>query len=75
MNKNVAGVTVPDDMIERMKKAEDKVATSVEITVELVKGLQPHCQGLHFMPLGWNQHVVTVPRRVRPVDSRQPRSR
>ena len=60
MNKNVAGVTVPDDMIARMKTATDKVATSVEITVELVKGLQPLCQGLHFMPLGWNQHVVTV---------------
>lgn len=60
MNKNVAGVTVPEEMIERMKTAEDKVATSVEITVELVKGLMPLCQGLHFMPLGWNQHVVTV---------------
>jgi 5,10-methylenetetrahydrofolate reductase len=60
MNKNVAGVTVPDDMIERMKTAEDKVATSIEITVELVKGLQLLCSGLHFMPLGWNQHVVTV---------------
>ncbi len=60
MNKNVAGVTVPDAMIQRMKSAESKVATSIEITVELVKGLQPLCQGLHFMPLGWNQHVVTV---------------
>ncbi|NLO72506.1 MAG: 5,10-methylenetetrahydrofolate reductase [candidate division WS1 bacterium] len=60
MNNNVAGVTVPDEMIERMKKAEDKVATSIEITVELVKGLQPLCQGLHFMPLGWNKHQATV---------------
>jgi len=51
---------VPDEMIERMKKAEDKVATSIEITVELVKGLQPLCQGLHFMPLGWNKHQATV---------------
>jgi 5,10-methylenetetrahydrofolate reductase len=60
MNKNVAGVMVPDEMIDRMKTAEDKVATSIEITVELVKGLRPLCQGLHFMPLGWNQHVPPV---------------
>ncbi len=60
MNENVAGVTVPDEMIQRMKKAKDKVATSIEITVELVKGLMPYCQGVHMMPLGWNQHVVTV---------------
>jgi 5,10-methylenetetrahydrofolate reductase len=60
MNNNVAGVTVPDEMIEKMKTSKDKVATSIEITVELVKGLQPLCQGIHTMPLGWNQHVVTV---------------
>ncbi len=60
MNKNVAGVQVPDEMIAKMKETDDKVATSIEITVELVNGLMPHCQGIHMMPLGWNQHVVTV---------------
>ena len=60
MNKNVAGVKVPDEMIARMKETDDKVATSIEITVELVKGLMPLCQGVHMMPLGWNKHVVTV---------------
>ncbi len=60
MNNNVAGVKVPDEMIAQMKETDDKVATSIEITVELLKGLQPLCQGVHMMPLGWNQHVVTV---------------
>ena len=60
MNNNVAGVKVPDEMIARMKETDDKVATSIEITVELVKGLRPLCQGVHMMPLGWNKHVVTV---------------
>lgn len=60
MNANVAGVQVPEEMIARMKASKDKVATSIEITVELVKGLMPHCQGIHMMPLGWNEHVVTV---------------
>jgi 5,10-methylenetetrahydrofolate reductase len=60
MNANVAGVQVPDEMIARMKETTDKVATSIAITVELVRGLMPHCQGVHMMPRGWNQHVVAV---------------
>lgn len=57
MNKNVAGVTVPDELIERMANAEDRKAETIEITIELVQALKPMCQGIHFMPLGW-MHVV-----------------
>jgi len=60
MNKFVSGVTVPKDMIARMKETDDKVQTSIEITVELVNGLRDTAQGIHMMPLGWNKHVATV---------------
>ncbi len=60
MTKFVAGVSVPKDMIARMKETDDKVQTSIEITVELVNALKDKCQGIHMMPLGWNKHVPTV---------------
>jgi len=60
MNKFVAGVSVPKDLISRMKETENKVRTSIEITVELVNGFKSLCQGIHMMPLGWNKHVATV---------------
>lgn len=60
MNKNVAGVRVPQNLIEEMDKATDKVAKSIEITVKLIKQLKPLCQGIHIMPLGWDKHVPTV---------------
>lgn len=60
MNKFVAGVNVPKDLISRMKETESKVQTSIEITVELVNGFKDLCQGIHMMPLGWNKHVATV---------------
>jgi len=60
MNKFVAGVSVPKDLISRMKETENKVQTSIEITVELVNGFKDLCQGIHMMPLGWNKHVATV---------------
>ena len=60
MNKNVAGVFVPEDLIERMADTEDKVKTSIEITAELIKQLRDMCQGVHIMAIGWEKKVPLV---------------
>ncbi|MBU1905928.1 MAG: methylenetetrahydrofolate reductase [Candidatus Omnitrophica bacterium] len=60
MNKNVAGVSVPDDLIKEMEGAKDKVATSIEIASRLIKELKPMCQGIHIMPIGWDKKVPLV---------------
>jgi methylenetetrahydrofolate reductase (NADPH) len=60
MNKNVAGVFVPDDLIEKMADAEDKVKTSVEIAAELIRQLKDMCQGVHIMAIGWEKKVPLV---------------
>ncbi len=60
MNKNVAGVLVPDELIEKMKETQDKVATCVEIAAGLIKALRPLCQGVHIMPIGWDNKVPLV---------------
>jgi 5,10-methylenetetrahydrofolate reductase len=60
MNKNVAGVLVPDNLIEKMSKAEDRVKTSIEIAADLIKGLKGLCQGVHIMPIGWEKRVPAV---------------
>jgi methylenetetrahydrofolate reductase (NADPH) len=74
MNANVAGVTVPDELIKRMaaagaadkqakeegKKGGNAVRTSIEIAVELIQGLKPLCRGVHLMPLGWGHHVPRI---------------
>ncbi|MBL7069854.1 MAG: methylenetetrahydrofolate reductase [Candidatus Omnitrophica bacterium] len=60
MNKNVAGVTVPDELIKKMQEAEDKVAVSVEIAAGLIKAMKPICQGMHIMPIGWDTKVPLV---------------
>ncbi|MGD9518503.1 MAG: methylenetetrahydrofolate reductase [Armatimonadota bacterium] len=57
MNKNVAGVTVPSALIERMQNTQDKKQETTQITIELIDALRPMCQGVHIMPLGW-MHVV-----------------
>ncbi len=60
MNQNVAGVHVPDELINKMKDAQDKVATSVDIAAEIIKRLKPFCQGVHIMPIGWDKYVPRV---------------
>jgi methylenetetrahydrofolate reductase (NADPH) len=60
MNKNVAGVFVPDNLIKEMEVTKDKVATSVEISARLIKELKPMCQGIHIMPIGWDKVVPRV---------------
>jgi len=63
MNANVAGVFVPDNLIEELKKDKEKTKsgeTGIEIAVRLVKGLKPYCHGIHIMPLGWDSKVPEI---------------
>lgn len=60
MNKNVAGVFVPDNLIKEMEETKDKSATSIEIAARLIKELKPMCQGMHIMPIGWDKKVPLV---------------
>ena len=60
MNRNVAGVHVPEHLISRMEEAEDKVAASINIAAELVKGMKEFCHGVHIMALGWEKWVPDV---------------
>ncbi|MFH1189550.1 MAG: methylenetetrahydrofolate reductase [Candidatus Omnitrophota bacterium] len=60
MNKNVAGVSVPDELIKEMDIAKDKTAASVDIAARLIKALKPLCRGVHIMPIGWNKKMPLV---------------
>ena len=60
MNKNVAGVHVPEALIEEMDKAGDKRQQSTEIAARLIKDMKGLCQGVHIMAIGWEKMVPAV---------------
>ena len=60
MNRNVAGVHVPDNLIEEMDEAEDRAKKSIEIAARLSKEMKPRCQGVHIMAIGWEKKVPEV---------------
>lgn len=60
MNKNVAGVHVPEVLIEEMDSAVNRVQKSVEIAARLINEMKGMCQGVHIMAIGWEKRVPAV---------------
>ncbi len=62
MNKNVAGVRVPDSLIDEMADVpkDKRAAKSIEITARLINEMKDMCQGVHLMPIGWEKKVPAV---------------
>jgi methylenetetrahydrofolate reductase (NADPH) len=62
MNANVAGVHVPDDLIQKMSAAakEDREKTGIQIAADLIKQMKPMCQGVHIMAIGWEKKVPEI---------------
>ncbi len=60
MNKNVAGVFVPEELIDKMATAEDRTATGIEIAANLIKQLKDICHGIHIMAIGWEKKVPAI---------------
>ena len=62
MNKNVAGVVVPDSLIDDMAAVEktDRRKKSAEIAGRLVAQMKDMCQGAHLMTLGWTALVPDI---------------
>ena len=53
MRDNVAGMTVPDHLIDRMKKAEDPKEEGQQIAIEQVQEMKEieGVKGVHFMAI------------------------
>jgi len=52
LNRHLKSGLVPDYIIKKLAKATDRQKTSIEIFVEIVKGLKDLCQGIHIITIG-----------------------
>jgi methylenetetrahydrofolate reductase (NADPH) len=63
MNANVAGVNVPEELIEELKKDKEKTnsgRTGVEIAIRIINEIKDCCQGVHLMTLGWEDKLPAI---------------
>ena len=63
MNNNVAGIHVPQHMIDALAADKERAKagiTGVEIAAKIIKECRPYCQGVHIMALGWEDKVPAL---------------
>lgn len=63
MNENVAGVNVPEHLIKELEKDKEKTKsgqTGVEIAAKIINEIKSYCNGVHIMPLGWNDKISQI---------------
>ncbi len=63
MNANVAGVSVPEELIEQLKADKEKTKsgqTGVEIAIRIINEIKDCCQGIHLMVLGWEDKLPAI---------------
>lgn len=62
MRDSVAGLTVPDELIDRMAAAEDKAEEGIRICVEQIQRLRKikGVAGIHLMAIEWEHRVPEI---------------
>ncbi len=60
INKNLPGVFVPEPLIEEIGGAADRVKAAFALCARLVQELRGLCQGVHFLPAGWERKVPAI---------------
>jgi len=71
INSNLPGVTVPENLIRELEglPRSQLVEKSQQISIALLKKMKPLCQGIHFIPAGWENHVPGIVQELRPPKS------
>lgn len=62
MTKKVSGMSIPEHLLERMRKAEDAQEEGIAIALELIGRLRKieGLSGIHIMAVGWETIVPTI---------------
>jgi methylenetetrahydrofolate reductase (NADPH) len=63
MNKSVAGINVPEHLIDELKKDKEATKageTGARICAEFLKEARGMCEGAHLMTLGWERLVPRI---------------
>ena len=60
MNAHVPGIEVPDTLVQKIANANDRAATSSEISASIISEIRPMCRGVHVMAIGWEDKVPGI---------------
>ncbi len=61
MNANIPGMSVPKEMIDELKAAGDRAEdVGVDIAVQSIKAVRPHCDGVHIMAIKATHRLAEI---------------
>jgi len=62
MKKEVPGVKISNEYIDRLKEAQDPKEEGIKIAVEMIQSLQKikGVRGFHLMPVMWESITPTI---------------
>ena len=62
MKNNVAGMSIPDELITRMESAEDAKEEGIKICLEMIEKIKKieGVSGIHLMPIGWESITPVI---------------
>jgi methylenetetrahydrofolate reductase (NADPH) len=63
IQNNVSGMIVPDELVERLKNAEDPKREGVDICIEQIKYIKENIKGVHgvhIMAIAWEEVVPEI---------------
>ncbi len=62
MKNNVAGMSIPDELITRMEAAEEPKEEGIKICLEMIEKIKniEGVSGIHLMPIGWESITPVI---------------
>ena len=63
MNNNVAGIAIPQSIIEELKADKERTKagiTGTEIAARIIRECKDYCRGVHIMTLGWENKIPSL---------------
>lgn len=60
LNRNIPGVQVPQDLLQRLEDATDPLLEGVQIAHEMVGLAREYCQGVHLMTFGHEDLIPQI---------------
>lgn len=60
LNKNIAGIKIPEGIINRMRAARDPESEGMKIAAGLIEELKEMCGGVHIMPVGSHENTKAI---------------
>lgn len=63
MNDKVPGVSIPNDLIAEIAKAEEEgnvADVSIDIAARICRDIKTMCKGIHIMAIGWEDKIPAI---------------